>query len=222
MDRSKLYRYSNGDKFIGKSSEEIFTEIENKNVWQESESISGIGSTLVQTSKIIDEIPKIITELNTETIFDIPCGDFNWFQKINLDSLTYCGGDIVNKIITQNIQKYKRKNINFINFNLLEEIPRKFDIIFCRDCLVHFSINDIYTALKNIKKSGSKYLMMTTFPEEENNSDITTGGWRPLNFEMEPFNFPKPIFMINEDCTEMDGAFRDKSLGVWIIEALQI
>ena len=96
-----------------------------------------------------------MNELNIETIFDISCGDFNWFPKNKLDSLTYFGGDIVRKVITENNQKYQEENINFINFNLLEETPKKNDVIFCRDCLIYFSINDICEALKNIKKSSS-------------------------------------------------------------------
>ncbi len=222
MDRSKLYSYSNGNKFIGKSAEEIFTEIERENIWQESESVSGIGSTLVQTKKIIEEIPKVIDKLKVKTVFDIPCGDFNWFQKINLSSVVYLGGDIVQEIIAQNNQKYKKDNIAFIHFNLLEDIHKPVDLVFCRDCLVHFSIPDIYKALRNIRESSSKYLMTTTFPGEENNMDIVTGGWRPLNFEKAPFNFPKPELVINENCTEKDGAFGDKSLGVWEIKDLAL
>ena len=222
MDRSKLYDYSDGEKFKAKTAKEVFTEIENQNVWEESESVSGIGSTLEQTKKIIEEIPRVLVELNIKSIFDIPCGDFNWFQKINLDVFDYTGGDIVNKIIDRNNQKYMKENINFINFNLLEDSPDQYDLVFSRDCLVHFSISDIYKALKNIKESGSKYLMTTTFPEEENNSDIITGGWRPLNFIKEPFSFPEPILLINENCTEMNGAFKDKSLGIWEIDKLKL
>jgi hypothetical protein len=220
MKRSSLYDYSNGDKFIDKSAEEIFTEIEKKNIWQEDESVSGIGSTLTQSKTIIEEIPKVIKELKVKTIFDIPCGDFNWFKEINLSDNIYLGGDIVEDIINRNNQKYKKSNIGFVHFNLLEDITKTMDLVFCRDCLVHFSLSDIYKALENIKKSGSTYIMTTTFPDEEENADIVTGGWRPLNFEKAPFNFPKPNLIVNENCTEMDGDFRDKSLGVWEIKDL--
>ncbi len=215
MDRSKLYNYSDGSKFLGKSAEDIFTEIEKKNVWREDESVSGFGSTLLQTKTIIEEIPKVIKELNIKTIFDVPCGDFNWFQKIDLSDNIYLGGDIVKDIISQNNQKYKRENITFTRFNLLEDVQDSMDLIFCRDCLVHFSISDILRALSNIQKSGSNYLMTTTFPEEKTNAEIVTGGWRPLNFEKTPFNFPKPKIIVNENCSEMNGVFKDKSLGVW-------
>ena len=222
MDRAKLYNYSDGTRFLDKSPREIFEEIEKQNIWQETESVSGIGSTKFQTEIIVHEIPNVIKELQVKTIFDIPCGDFNWFKKIDLSSKIYLGGDIVEDIISRNNQNHKRDNINFIVFNLLEDIQESMDLVFCRDCLVHFSIIDIKRALTNIKKSESKYLMTTTFPDEKINKDIITGGWRPINLEKAPFNFQKPIKIINENCTEMDGAFKDKSLGVWEIKDLLI
>lgn len=221
MKRADLYNYSNGARFVGKTVKEVFTEIEKENVWIEEETKSGIGSSILQTKKIVEQIPKVLSDLNIKSIFDIPCGDFNWFQKIDLTGKVYCGGDIVEKIITHNNSKYKKDNINFIVFNLLEEIPTNYDLIFCRDCLVHFSYADIEKALYNIKKSGSKYFITTTFPEEESNENIITGGWRPIDLTKEPFNFPQPIMIINEDCTEMDGRFSDKSLGIWEIKTLR-
>ncbi|MCB0730487.1 MAG: class I SAM-dependent methyltransferase [Ignavibacteriae bacterium] len=222
MDRSKLYDYSDGSRFKNKSAKEIFTEIAVNNVWQEEESVSGFGSALDQTKTIISEIPKVINKLNIKTIFDIPCGDFNWFKEIDLSNNIYIGGDIVQEIVHQNNQKYKSDNISFVDFNLIEDIPNKTDLIFCRDCLVHFSTKDILKALSNVKASKSKYLMMTTFNQEEKYNDIITGGWRTINFEKSPFNLPEPIMIVNENCTEKNGAFSDKSLGVWRIKDLVV
>ena len=221
MKRAELYNYSNGERFFGKTAKEVFIEIEKENVWNEAETKSGIGSSILQTKKIVEQIPKVLNDLNIKSIFDIPCGDFNWFQKIDLTGKQYCGGDIVEKIITYNNSKFKKDNTNFIVFNLLEEIPKYYDLIFCRDCLVHFSFADIEKTISNIKDSGSKYLIATTFPEEESNENIITGGWRPIDLTKEPFNFPKPVMLINENCTEMAGRFSDKSLGVWEIKTLR-
>ena len=30
-----------------------------------------------------------------------------------------------------------------------------------------------------------------------------------------PFNFPPPLRLVNENCTEGDGAYGDKCLGLW-------
>ena len=76
---------------------------------------------------------------------------------------------------------------------------------------------DALAALKNIKRSGSRYLLTTTFTERDSNMDIQTGQWRPLNMLKPPFSFPSPIMIINEKCTEGDGSWGDKSLGLWKI-----
>lgn len=219
-NRAHLYNYADGAAFEGKSTEEVFTEISRTNTWLESESVSGIGSSLLQTAEIINHLPNILRELNVKTFLDLPCGDFNWMQKVNMEAIHYTGGDIVQHIVTSNQEKYAREHIIFLQLDLLKDELGAYDMIFCRDCLVHLSFEDIRKAIKNIKKSGSKYLMTTTFPDQKVNEDIITGGWRPLNLEKVPFDFPKPLYVLNEKCTEMNGAFADKSLSVWEIADL--
>lgn len=219
-DRAKLYEYSDGSRFKGKTAVEIFTEIEQNNTWTETESVSGIGSSLVQTKEIIDKLPNIFENFGIKVLLDIPCGDFNWMRNADLSQIYYTGGDIVQKIVDANNARHKRPNLRFIAIDLIADPLPASDLIFCRDCLVHLSFHDIFKALANIKKSNAAYLMMTTFPEEEVNKDIQTGGWRPLNLEKGPFFFPKPVYLLNEKCSEMNGAFSDKSLGLWRIKDL--
>jgi hypothetical protein len=92
------------------------------------------------------------------------------------------------------------------------------DLVLCRDCLVHLSSKDAVAALRNLKRSGSTYLLATTFPEHTDNPDVITGYWRPINLELPPFALPRPMLMINEGCPERGGA--DKSLGLWRIADL--
>jgi hypothetical protein len=47
-----------------------------------------------------------------------------------------------------------------------------------------------------------------------------TGDWRPLNLERPPFNFPPPAELLAEGCTEAEGRFLDKCLGLWAIKDL--
>ena len=85
---------------------------------------------------------------------------------------------------------------------------------------MHLSFVDIIRALSNIKRSGITYLLTTTFPDCDRNEDTVTGDWRVLNLERPPFSFPAPLQLVNEKCTEGGGAFRDKSLGLWLVQAL--
>lgn len=90
------------------------------------------------------------------------------------------------------------------------------DLVICRDCLVHFSFKDIARALRNLKRSGSKFLAVTHFPRSGTNRDVMTGQWRPLNFLMPPLNFPAPIQVINEELSEE--RYSDKSLAVFRLQ----
>jgi hypothetical protein len=60
-----------------------------------------------------------------------------------------------------------------------------------RDCLFHFSYNDINKFLKNINKIKYKYLLTTTHIVKKNfiNRDIITGDFRIINLFSYPFNF---------------------------------
>lgn len=64
--------------------------------------------------------------------------------------------------------------------------------------------------------------MTTTFTGPRPNHDIATGGWRTLNLTLAPFNFPPPLRVVNEKCTEGGNAFSDKSLGVWALGDLPL
>jgi hypothetical protein len=203
-----------------KSTEKVFGACHRSNSWGCPDSVSGPGSTLEQTKTVRQELPLLVRRLGVKTFLDVPCGDFNWMEKVDLEVDHYIGADIVAELIADNTRKYAAKNRSFVMLNILKnEIPHA-DVIFCRDCLVHFSFQHIFCAIRNFKASGSDYLATTTFTERDSNTDIVTGGWRPINLELPPFCFPKPISIINERCTEQGGAYGDKSLGMWRLSDL--
>ena len=120
-----------------------------------------------------------------------------------------------------NNERYKSDNILFLHLNLIDDSLPERDLVFCRDCLVHLSFADIFKALHNICDSGARYLLTTTFIDREHNEDIKTGQWRALNLESAPFGFPRPLALIDEQCPEGDGQYRDKSLGLWLVDDIR-
>ena len=203
-------------KFL--SRKEIFSLIYKKNLWGETQSLSGPGSTLEATKNIRAALPELFKKYNIKIMLDIPCGDFNWMKHVDLSDIKYIGADIVDELILKNQKRYVQSNISFQVLDIIKDTLPKVDLILCRDCLVHLSYNKILKALKNIKSSGSKYLLTTTFPFNEYNSGLSIEYWRPLNLEIAPFYFPKPLALINENSDESQ--FFDKSLGLWLIEDL--
>lgn len=180
--------------FKKKNNKDVFTEIFNTNYWNDNESKSGTGSSLKSTENIRLKLPLIIKKLNIKSIIDIPCGDFFWFSKIiNILDIEYYGGDIVEKIIQSN-QKFATKKIQFKQLDLInDELPYG-DLLLCRDCLFHFSFDNIKKAFENLKKSKFKYILITNHDFEKTNTknqEIKTGSFRYLDLHFPPFNFNK-------------------------------
>jgi glycosyltransferase involved in cell wall biosynthesis len=195
---------------------EIFDDIYKTNYWR-GESRSGEGSDLIQTQQIREVFPVLLKSLGAKSMLDIPCGDYYWMQHVDLP-VTYIGADIVQQVVNINNEKYSDIHHKFMHLDVCTDKLPKVDLIFARDLLVHLSYDDIRRALQNMKESGSTWLLTTTFTGRDSNIDIKTGDWRTLNLQLAPFNFPEPIKVINEGCTQFNGDYSDKSLGLWKIQ----
>lgn len=202
-------------RFYKRDIKDIFDDIYKENHWGDENSISGPGSVAQQTKIVVNALPKIFRQLNIRSMLDIPCGDYNWMQHVEKTNIKYIGGDIVEDVIIENKKKFRHVDVSFHWLDLLSSSLPKVDVIFCRDCLVHFSFADVDKALHNIVKSGAKYFISTTFITQTINQDISTGGWRPLNLRIAPFNLPEPMSTLIEKCTENNGKYSDKALGIW-------
>lgn len=200
--------------------EQTFTNIFNTRSWHSKESISGNGSELVQTKQIINELPILFKKYDIRSMLDIPCGDFNWMQHVDRSHIHYIGADIVAPLINSNKLKYP--HIDFRHLDLTRSDLPCVDLILARDVFVHMSYETIILALENIIKSDSKYLLTTSFTGLIENKNISSGDWRCLNLLVEPFRF-KPIYLINEDCTEgQNNQHNDKCLILFEISRLYI
>ncbi len=200
----------------------VFGSIYLKNRWGSSVSRSGTGSDLGQTSALRAALPKLLSVIDCRVLLDIPCGDFYWMARTELDLDKYIGADIVSSLIEANEREFGRGNRIFTQLDLTSGPLPSADVVLCRDGLVHLAYHDILRALNAIRASGSTYLLTTTFVGRPKNYDILTGAWRPLNLQLPPFSFPPPLRIVDEQCTEGGGRFADKSLGLWRISALDV
>lgn len=198
-----------------------FAYIYETNLWGSEESQSGLGSSPDATLLVRTALAQVCREYRIGSLLDLPCGDVSWIHRVQLPIREYTGGDIVPEIVERNRRREDLRELPYsVRFEVLDitrnAIPQA-DLIFCRDCLVHLSFQNIRSALMNFVRSGSRYLLTTTFPEHERNEDIEDGDWRLLNLELAPFSLPEPIAIFNEGCTEEGGAFADKSMALWSI-----
>ena len=199
----------------------VFRTIYQKHTWGK-ESRSGEGSESEQTAEIKRAIPALLAELNVRSVLDAACGDFSWMSDLRLGIDSYVGVDIVPEMISENQKRYGSESVRFLHIDITKDDLPRADLIICRDCLVHLSFKNIFRCLRTFKKSGSAYLLTTTYPGKlTRHWDIVTGMWRPLDLELAPFNFPKPLKLINERTTEVTD-YGQKSLGLWRIGDLPV
>jgi hypothetical protein len=205
-----------------------FTRVYKGNTWGDKESRSGGGSSLEQTNTIRKEIPKLIKSRGIKTILDIPCGDFLWMKEIQIevDGLIekYIGADIVEELIFKNKELYENNKHSFVIADILDYDLPTVDLIICRDLFLHLSFSGILKSLKNIKKSRSKYLLVSTFTRDFKNLDIRklSLNGRRINLEKFPFLINRYLKIINENNTEHGDDYADKSLMFIVIETLSL
>jgi hypothetical protein len=203
---------------VGNDTEEIFTYIHRTNLWGSPESGSGVGSELAATEVLRREIPALLRRYRARRLLDLPCGDFGWLSHADLSGIRYTGADVVVALIAENTSRYPGRV--FRRLNLARDPLPTADVVLCRDCLVHLRYEQIFRGFANLRRSGSTYLLTTTFLELDANAEIDTGDWRPLNLCLPPFALPDPLDVIVEGCTEIGGAYADKALGLWRVADL--
>jgi hypothetical protein len=205
------------DMFLrGRDAEKVFSEIYERNLWNDLESASGRGSTLERTVVIRRLLPGLLRDVGAQSLLDAPCGDFNWMRYTELGPVTYIGADVVPSLIVRNEQRYGRVGRKFAVLDITKNAIPRVDVILCRDCLAHLSFRDILSAVANFKRSNSEYLFATTHIDVREHRDIATGQGRYVNLQLSPFNFPAPVKLIVED-VELG-----KCLGVWRLQQLLI
>jgi hypothetical protein len=198
----------------------VFNKIYRTNAWGDPDTYSGAGSNTINTAVIRQKLPLLLKQLEVRTILDIPCGDFFWMKDLPLDVDRYIGADIVRNLIAANRKKFEARGKRFIVLDLLSDSLPTVDLILCRDCPARFSHNNIKRALTNMKKSNSRYVLTSTYISRNENPDITTGSFRPLNLKIAPFRFPNPITIFNDQCLYGNSIYFDKSLGLQEIKNL--
>lgn len=175
---------------------EIFEDIV-KN-WKWKKHPCGPGSTLEYTENLRSQLPTIIKKYNINSMVDIPCGDFSWMSLVDFPiDFKYIGADIVNFLVEENTKKYQDKT--FLLLDITKDSIPDADLLFCRDCLLHLSNDDIIKTFYNIFLSNVKYVMISNWIDDfDNFKNIQTGKHRYLNFLKSPYNFSLPIDRIED------------------------
>jgi hypothetical protein len=192
---------------------EIFRQIYRTNYWGSVESVSGKGSTLASTAAFRAEFESLLRSMRVATLFDAPCGDFNWMRRVKFpDGMQYIGADIVDELIERLNRTYIGDNSKvFMAMNIITDDHPTADLWLCRDSLFHFSFADVFKTFEHFIKSGTKYCLLTTQPHVPGNHDIKTGFHREINFLEEPFRLPEPEIVLRDSPRRE----AERWLGLW-------
>jgi len=187
--------------------EDVFTGIYHQKGWGQGESVSGSGSSLAWTTKIRAELPKLIADYGVKTLLDAPCGDFNWMSHLHLELDHYTGIDVVAALIEANKLRFTAPNRTFaVGDIIVDPLPRA-DLIMCRHCFIHLTLDQGVAALRNFKRTGARYVLLTHTPGVAANSEIEfTGSYRPVNMERPPFSFGPALRVLDDTHTPGDTA----------------
>jgi hypothetical protein len=198
----------------------IFSSIHATDAWGPGESASGPGSTRERAASFLSDLISLVQSLGVRTLLDVPCGDFKWATPLADAVVSYIGVDVVPALIASNRERCSSPRRRFLCRDMCRQRLPTADLVLCRDALVHLCERDIFAALKNLRRTRAEYLLATTFVGERGNSDVETGGWRPLNMQSRPFGFPHPLALVDERCHHTGGAYADKRLALWRFEDL--
>eukprot|EP00039_Didymoeca_costata_P014090 m.223387 g.223387 ORF g.223387 m.223387 type:complete len:294 (-) comp15943_c0_seq1:96-977(-) len=186
-------------------------------------SVSGWGSYIgPATAPGLRFLSDVINKYNITTMLDIPCGDANWqFQSWEVDSLKgYVGLDVSPRVAQFNSERYWfHKNKHFQAWDLSCELPqlmiseysaefKPFDMIHIRDVIQHLPLEVGKLAVQNIKASGIKYVVATTFKNGKNRN-VKAGSFYENDLGKEPFNLPEPIDCVKSHLPPADKKERD-------------
>ena len=196
---------------------------------------SGRGATLDWAVEATATLHVIVNQLKQQTgknkikVLDIPCGDMQWMPKFlrTRDDIDYTGIDIVPDLIDDHLKKYRSESWKFRLVDVLDtQKIEQYDLIFCRMLMQHLYFADVLKLLHIFSKSGSKYLLTTTFVTTSMNDDLymddNPGRVRPLNLQLPPISLPPPL------CVQRDGpggsVFEGWShqLGLWKLPVPQL
>jgi ubiquinone/menaquinone biosynthesis C-methylase UbiE len=181
---------------MSNSLSDIFETIYKRDLWNmgQNESKSGLGSTLLFTESICENLPKIIDKYSISSMIDVSCGDWNWMKTIK-DKLNcnYIGLDIVKDNIDNNNALYGSNHITFKCTDMLSYLQnlsdKSVDLIICRHTLEHLPTEYIFKCLNEFIRV-SKYCLITTHKLCNYNREVelTITPYRPVNLELDPYS----------------------------------
>jgi hypothetical protein len=142
---------------IDKTTEEVFTEIYQKNRWggSKGEFYSGSGTANAQIgAAYVAMISEHAARENFlgRTFVDLGCGDFQIGHQLVPLCSSYIGVDIVKPLVDRNQEMYGDDRTQFRHLNIAEDQLPSGDVCFVRQVLQHLSNQQIVAVLQKLQQ----------------------------------------------------------------------
>lgn len=221
----KIYRHVAqlaGRTDLEPSRQDTFSAIYSNLFWG-TDTGSGDGSTLANAAATQETVAAVVRDFGIESLLDAPCGDLNWMPRVwrEFPALRYTGMDIVPELVANNTRQHGDALRTFYHGDLVNDVPAAHDLILCRDTLQHMTVAEAKQTLDNLSRSGSRWLLATTYVVTNVNEDIGATELSAkysvslarqvgsaYNLQLPPFNLPSPVRTFDE-------RHSGKCLGLW-------
>jgi len=209
---------------------EVFTNIYSTGYWGKGEVAgmgSGLGSSLNFTRVLSQKLEDLIRKYKIRSMLDAPCGSLHWMRHVLTrlgPSFNYIGGDVACPVVDQLSRQFANvSNWRFYCMDMCHQpLPPGIDLVFTRDALQHMPYSYIFNFLHNVKKSGARYLLVTSYIRHGNNTNINLGKCFMINLKQAPFNLrPEPLDMIDEESPTDMIKNQDKFMLLYDVSTLQ-
>jgi len=175
---------------------------------------SGSGSEKHNTTFFNAVLKDFIAKYDIKSILDLACGNFESMEDIVKEcGISYLGADISKTIVRRNNERFQP--IPFIQMDALTADLSVYghELLLFRHVVQHLNFNDAQLAIRNIFKSGCKYLLINHQEGLTVNEDrsVRECGWdnQMYNLNIEPFSL-KANELYNVNVADMDGHVVDR------------
>ena len=194
--------------------EEVFTNIYVKNSWgNDNDDVyngsSGNGSEInFNIDTYVPFLKDFITKNNIKNVVDLGCGNLKCGKLIYDDlDVVYAGYDTYIKVVENNSNQLSLPKYSFIHldfYNNKENIING-DLCILKDVIQHWSLNNIYTFLDYlVEYKKFKYILICNCGyQQEDDTDISTGEFRPLSCDYLPLKKYSPTKIYNYHSKEI-------------------
>jgi SAM-dependent methyltransferase len=161
----------------------IFEGVYQRHEWGDR---SGPGSTPAAMEPYLKWLGALVEVLRPLHVLDIGCGFWN-YGAFDWREAEYLGVDLVGDVIVHNVEHHASVSRKFTLADAIEVDFPMSDLVLVKDVVQHLSHEHSFRLLKRLAKHRH-VVFCNTWNATALNGDIQSGGYRPIDMRIAPFN----------------------------------